>query len=61
MQYLYWLWGLLLQLWGKELGDWLVVHRFAEYFTDVDIVGWSFEVIRDRLVISFVFIFCGSY
>ena len=56
MQYSYWLWGLLLQLWGKDFGDWLVFHRFAKNFSGVNVVGWSFEVLRDWFVVSFVFV-----
>ena len=54
MQYLNCLWGLLLQLWCEEIGDWLVFHRFAECLSNMDVVGWFFEVIRDRFVVSFV-------
>ena len=57
MQYLNCLWGLLLQLWCEEIGDWLVFHRFAECLSDMDVVGWFFEVIRDRSVVSFVLLF----
>ena len=53
MQYLNCLWGLLLQLWCEEIGDWLVFHRFAECLSDVDIVRWFLEVFRDWFVVGF--------
>ena len=54
MQYLNCLWVLLLQLWCEEIGDWLVFHSFAECLSNMDVVGWFFEIIRDRFVVSFV-------
>ena len=56
VQSLDWLWGMLLQLWCEELGDWLVFHGFAECFSDVNVVGWFLEVIRDWFVVSFVLV-----